>query len=247
MQEKFMHTVVNDVLETDEGIKCARNLFETLFPEALESWNLEIINSRELRMKLSEKLKKYVNDSGLFDLIFCLTTGGMRFFYAPPIDTYGNRMAVLPCSTTHRDETNAFKRVLFKELPRIECDKPKILILEGEVSIFGYTERKLHNIKNFINLLSENFGKHPETKTGVAVLSKGHYIYDKGCVARFKTESKLRRSIDFYAHGETDCVTRLSEDLSIMKQKKLGINSVYFLRLQDALSDRNYITGSLPF
>lgn len=141
MTKKGLHTIVNDVMETDEGIKYVRNLNETAFPETLNSWNLEVLNARDLRIRLFENLKKYVDIHGIFDLILCLTTGGVRFFYAYPINNYGKHIAVLPYSTTHGTRTKQTADVLLKELYRIECDNPKILILDGEVSIFGYTEK----------------------------------------------------------------------------------------------------------
>lgn len=104
----------------------------------------------------------------------------------------------------------------------------------------------MENIKNAINIWSKGSGKCPEIRIGVGVLSKGYYDYKRGIVVELKTESELRRSIDFYAHRGTHGVTRLSEDLIMMKERGLGTGSIYFLKLFNALQNRSYRTGNLP-
>jgi hypothetical protein len=241
MIDNGIHMIVNDVLETPKGMECAKLLYKEAFPDP--GWNIEVCNASDLKDVMAKKLKSYTDVNGKFDLTLCLTTGGARFFYAHPMEEYSKRMAVLPCSTTHGCKLKTTAKALCKELERVGSEKPKILVLDGEVSIFGYTEKKMDNVRKAIGIWS---GNKADTKLGVGVLSRGYYDYNTGHVVRLKEESDLRKSIDFCSIKGVDCVTRLSEDMEIMRDRKMGSGCEYFHELSRAIQKRNESTGNLP-
>ncbi len=230
---KKTHVIINDVWETIEGKECVLECMEKAFPNDCLRWNLEVLNSRELRDELFKKIEGYVNNHDKFDLILLLTTGGARFFYSKKLYELGNIVEILPYSTTHHAHEKIVGRYLLKSLEKIRNnEKLKILILDGEIGIWGCTEQKFYKLKNAIELWANYYEKEIEIKGGCGIVVKGHL------------DPEIISFCGFPEYGHS--VSRLSEDILEMYRRNAGTELESFKKLVKALY-RRCLTGTIPF
>lgn len=228
------HIIVNDVWETKDGAEYVKKCMNEAFPKDCLTWDVEILDAGEIREKLFCELRQDTEQYGMFDLILCLTTGGVRFFYTPELKEYGNLIEGLSYSTTHSPHEETVAKSLRNYLEKVEdINCPRILILDGEIGIWGCTEQKFYKLNKAIKLWSGYYDKKSiEIQGGCGVVVKGHL--DKNI-------------INFCAFPEYgDSVSRLSEDLVGMKERDVGTQLDSYIKLSEKMAERSLYTGTLP-